>query len=101
MDGNPIRDNGPYRDAEHARAALAETMANLPNSTPAHQRANAAMQLGGAVLDLDLSEYERHQVHTLAEQLDSAQVQVIAGWLMRARITAADAVAGLSRQASA
>jgi hypothetical protein len=86
----PIRDNGPYRDHGQARAQYAATAYGIPTRTTEMLAAVSSMALAEALLmtGVDVTPFETEQRDAIARQLDPHTVQVIAGWIIRARLAA-------------
>jgi hypothetical protein len=80
-DGNPIRDNGPYLNADQARAQYDAVAHGIPAHMLGAVHIPEALMLAGVAT----SPYEHAQLETVAS-LPPEVVQVIAGWIIRASI---------------
>lgn len=83
VDGNPIRDNGPYESAEQARAQVDAALYGIPDKS---QYTGLVLLEALAVTRVQHSDYEHQQISEIAHRLPPELVQVIAGWIMRAAI---------------
>ncbi len=86
----PVRDNGPYRDQGQARAQFAATAHGIPTPSTEALAAVSSMVLAEALLmaGVDVTDFETAERERIARQLDPHTVQVIAGWIIRARLAA-------------
>lgn len=81
---SPVRDPGPYASAQQALEQVNATTYGIPHADTLASGLvlREALLLGGVTL----TEYETHALDTLADQLDPATAQVLAGWVTRARL---------------
>jgi hypothetical protein len=83
----PIRDNGPYRDHGQARAQFDANAYGIPTRSTEALAAVSSMVLAEVLLmtGVDVADFEQGERDAIARQLDPHTVQVIAGWIIRAR----------------
>jgi len=88
VERSPVRDNGPYRDMAHARAQfVAVTQEFLSDGFPLGA---SQLVLYGAleIAGVKCTGFETEQLIALARHLDPHEIQVVAGWIVRARLAA-------------
>ncbi|MDG4756202.1 MULTISPECIES: hypothetical protein [Micromonospora] len=91
MEPSPLRDNGPYTSHEQTRSQFAAVAYGIPTRTSDDLTGISALVLAEALLiaGVDTSDYEQAALAAIARQLDPEMVQVIAGWVIRARLAGA------------
>lgn len=94
VDGNPVRDNGPFVDAAQARAQFDAAATGMPAHATVTTLA-AQMVIGEALLMTDVfpSGYESDELVRMAVELPVESIQVIAGWVIRAWLAGRESVA--------
>ena len=92
IEPTPLRDNGPYRDRAQARAQYDATAYGIPTTSTAELAAMSEVTLTEALLlaGVQPSRFEAEVRAALTRQLDPDEIQVIAGWLIRAHLAGAD-----------
>lgn len=87
IEPTPMRDNGPYKSAEQARAqfdavAFGLAMANTPHG----RRVLARMAVDEVLVatGVQLGDFDDVVLEELAGVLSPEQAQVVAGWVVRA-----------------
>lgn len=92
----PIRDNGPYRNHGQARDQFAATTYGIRAGSAEGLAAVSSMVLAEALAmaGVDVTDFETAERNAIARQLDPHTVQVIAGWIIRARLGAEQARCG-------
>jgi hypothetical protein len=89
----PIRDNGPYESADQAREQWGAVTFGIPRAEgPAGEAALSGVVLSEALMiaGVQPSEYERDALAELAGSVCPAVAQVVAGWVIRARLVGAE-----------
>ena len=83
-----MRDNGPYRDADQARAQFAAVTVGIPVEVDADLDGLRLLVLveALAVAGIEVTDFERDILSQLATMIDSAAAQVLAGIIMRGRL---------------
>ncbi|MEV0734287.1 hypothetical protein [Polymorphospora sp. NPDC050346] len=84
---SPLRDNGPYGSHTQARAQFAAVSHGIPTPTTGHLASVSSLVLAEALMltGVDTTPFEDQARDSIARTLDPETVQVIAGWIMRAR----------------
>lgn len=92
LEGNPMRDNGPFLDADQARAQFAAVTYGMPG-VRSGSSLGSQLVMGEAltVTGLLVSGYESDEMVRLCVDLPAETVQVIAGWVIRAWLSGRDA----------
>ncbi|MEV0733966.1 hypothetical protein [Polymorphospora sp. NPDC050346] len=85
---SPLRDNGPYDSHVRARTQYAAVSHGIPTPTSGHLASVSALVLVEALMltGVETSPFEDEERDSIARTLDPVTVQVIAGWIMRARV---------------
>ena len=88
MEPTPIRDNGPYLSHRQAREQFAAIIHGIPIATDGDLSGLSALVLAEALqaAGVETSDYENGQRDAIARLVDPEAAQVIAGWIIRARL---------------
>ncbi|SCL12877.1 hypothetical protein GA0070616_0049 [Micromonospora nigra] len=90
MEPSPHRDNGPYASHAQARMQFAAIAHGIPTRSSDDLAGVSAMVLAEALLigGVETSDYEQRTREAIARKVDPESAQVIAGWIIRARLAA-------------
>ena len=80
-----IRDNGPYRSADQARAQIDATLHGIPEAHTAPGFAGELILMNALLMTgVQISSWEDVQRQSILAAVPTEAVQVIAGWIVRA-----------------